>query len=45
LFVAHGPSFKQHRSMAVFDNINVYSLLATLLGVTPRPNEGHWPPR
>jgi predicted AlkP superfamily pyrophosphatase or phosphodiesterase len=40
LFVAHGPAFKQHLTVPVFDNINVYALLANLLGVAPRPNEG-----
>ncbi|MBS0422229.1 MAG: alkaline phosphatase family protein [Proteobacteria bacterium] len=44
LFVAHGPSFQQHLTEPVFDNINIYALLAKLLGVTARPNEGHWPP-
>jgi predicted AlkP superfamily pyrophosphatase or phosphodiesterase len=41
LFMAHGPAFKQHLTVPVFDNINVYALLAKLLGVTPRPNEGN----
>ena len=40
LFVAHGPSFKQHLNVPVFDNINVYALLAKVLGVTPLRNEG-----
>jgi predicted AlkP superfamily pyrophosphatase or phosphodiesterase len=40
LFVAHGPSFKQHLTVPVFDNINVYALLTKLIGVTPVPNEG-----
>jgi predicted AlkP superfamily pyrophosphatase or phosphodiesterase len=40
LFVARGPSFKQHLTVPVFDNINVYVLLAKLLGVTPLRNEG-----
>lgn len=40
LFVAHGPAFKQHATVPVFDNINVYALLAKLLGVTPLRNEG-----
>jgi len=40
LFIARGPAFKQHATAPVFDNINVYALLAKLLGVTPRPNEG-----
>jgi predicted AlkP superfamily pyrophosphatase or phosphodiesterase len=41
LFVAHGPSFKQHLTVPVFDNINVYTLLAKLIGVKPMPNEGN----
>jgi predicted AlkP superfamily pyrophosphatase or phosphodiesterase len=41
LFVAHGPSFKQHLTVPVFDNINVYALLTELIGVEPLPNEGH----
>jgi predicted AlkP superfamily pyrophosphatase or phosphodiesterase len=40
LFVARGPAFKQHLTVPVFDNINVYALLAKLLGVTPLRNEG-----
>jgi predicted AlkP superfamily pyrophosphatase or phosphodiesterase len=40
LFVAHGPSFKQHLTVPVFDNINVYALLTELIGVKPLPNEG-----
>jgi predicted AlkP superfamily pyrophosphatase or phosphodiesterase len=40
LFVAHGPSFKQHLTVPVFDNINVYALLTGLIGVKPLPNEG-----
>jgi predicted AlkP superfamily pyrophosphatase or phosphodiesterase len=40
LFVAHGPSFKQHLTVPVFDNVNVYLLLATLMGLQPLHNEG-----
>jgi predicted AlkP superfamily pyrophosphatase or phosphodiesterase len=40
LFVAHGPSFKQHLTVPVFDNVNVYVLLARLLGLQPLHNEG-----
>jgi predicted AlkP superfamily pyrophosphatase or phosphodiesterase len=40
LFVAHGPSFKQHLVVPVFDNIHVYALLAELMGMTPRTTEG-----
>jgi predicted AlkP superfamily pyrophosphatase or phosphodiesterase len=41
LFVARGPSFKEHLTVPVFDNIHVYSLLTKLLGVTPLPNAGN----
>jgi predicted AlkP superfamily pyrophosphatase or phosphodiesterase len=40
LFVARGPAFKQHVTAPVLDNINVYALLAKLLEIEPRPNEG-----
>jgi predicted AlkP superfamily pyrophosphatase or phosphodiesterase len=40
LFVAHGPSFKQHLAVPVFDNVHVYALLSELIGVKPLPNEG-----
>jgi len=39
LFVTHGPSFKQHLTVPVFDNINVYLLLTKLLGIAPLHNE------
>jgi len=41
LFVAHGPSFKQHVTVPVVDMINVYPLLTRLIGVTARPNDGN----
>lgn len=40
LFVARGPAFKQHLTVPVLDSINVYALLAKLLGVQPLQNEG-----
>jgi predicted AlkP superfamily pyrophosphatase or phosphodiesterase len=40
MFVAHGPSFKQHLTVPVFDNINVYALLTKLIGVKALRNEG-----
>ena len=39
VFVATGPSFRQARLPHV-DNINVYALLAHLLGIRPAPNQG-----
>jgi len=41
LFVAHGPSFKRHLTVPVFDNVNVYELLAKLIGLQPLHNEGN----
>jgi predicted AlkP superfamily pyrophosphatase or phosphodiesterase len=41
LFVAHGPSFKQHLVVPVFDNINVYALLTKVMGITPLRNAGN----
>ena len=39
-FVAHGPSFRQHLVVAEFDNINVYALLARVMGIEALPNDG-----
>jgi predicted AlkP superfamily pyrophosphatase or phosphodiesterase len=41
LFVAHGPSFKQHLLVREFDNVHVYALLAKLLDLQPLPNDGN----
>lgn len=41
LFVAHGPAFKHGLVVAEFDNVDVYPLLAQLLGVRPEPNDGN----
>jgi predicted AlkP superfamily pyrophosphatase or phosphodiesterase len=41
LFIAHGPSFRRGVSLPVFDNVDVYPLLARLLDVRPLPNDGH----
>jgi len=40
LFIAHGPDFKRGLAHASFDNVDVYPLMAKLLGVTPEPNDG-----
>ena len=39
-FVAAGPAFKPGVVLPVFDNVDVYPLLARLIGVTPLPNDG-----
>jgi predicted AlkP superfamily pyrophosphatase or phosphodiesterase len=40
LFVAHGPAFKKGVVLPGFDNVDVYPLLAALVGVKPQPNDG-----
>jgi len=41
LFVAHGPAFKHGAVQPAFDNVDVYPLLAALIGVKPEPNDGY----
>lgn len=41
LFIAHGPAFKPgFVETTPFENVDVYPLMTTLLGVTPQPNDG-----
>ena len=40
LFIAQGPAFRQSVEIAPFDNVDVYPLLAKLIGVDPNPNDG-----
>ena len=41
VFVAHGPAFRRGVSIAAFDNVDVYPLMAKVLGVRPQPSDGH----
>ena len=40
LFVAHGPAFRRGVSLPSFDNVDIYPLVAALIGVKPEPNDG-----
>lgn len=40
LFIAHGPAFRRGLMVPEFDNVDVYPLLARLLGIPPQPNDG-----
>ncbi|KAL8580376.1 hypothetical protein ACOMHN_037475 [Nucella lapillus] len=40
LFVAYGPVFKVGVEIDPFENIELYNLMADILGVTPAPNNG-----
>lgn len=40
LFIARGPAFPHGRVVPAFDNVDVYPLLARLIGVAPMPGDG-----
>jgi predicted AlkP superfamily pyrophosphatase or phosphodiesterase len=40
LFIANGPAFKQATIVPAFENVHVYNLLALVLGLPARPNDG-----
>ncbi|BDU15834.1 ectonucleotide pyrophosphatase/phosphodiesterase [Lysobacter auxotrophicus] len=40
LFIARGPSFVPGTELPAFDNVDVYPLLARLLGIDAAPNDG-----
>lgn len=41
VFVATGPAFRKGVRLPTFDNVDVYPLVAKLLAVAPRPNDGN----
>jgi predicted AlkP superfamily pyrophosphatase or phosphodiesterase len=41
IFIARGPSFRQGLVIPPFENVDVYPLLARLLGIEPAPNDGN----
>lgn len=41
LFIAHGAAFKHGLVVPEFDNVDVYPLLAHLLGIKMQPNDGN----
>ena len=42
LFIASGPDFRRKLVVPEFDNVDVYPLLAHLLRIEPRPNDGNF---
>jgi len=40
VFIASGPAFRDGATLPAFDNVDVYPLLAHLLGIAPAPNDG-----
>ncbi|MEJ7746506.1 MAG: ectonucleotide pyrophosphatase/phosphodiesterase [Luteimonas sp.] len=41
IFIAHGPAFRRGVRVPAFDNVDVYPLLARLVGVAPARNDGN----
>ncbi len=39
-FIAHGPAFKKGLVVEPFENIQIYNLMAFILGLKPAPNDG-----
>ena len=42
LFVAHGPAFRVGARVPAFPNVDVYPLMAHLLGLPAQPNDGNY---
>lgn len=40
MFIAHGPAFREGLQLDGFDNVDLYPLLARLIGVTPADHDG-----
>jgi predicted AlkP superfamily pyrophosphatase or phosphodiesterase len=40
IFIAHGDRFKKGRVVPPFENVQVYNIMARLLGLKPAPNDG-----
>lgn len=44
VFIASGPDFATGRRIGAFDNVDVYPLLTSLLGIPAQPNDGRIAP-
>ncbi|MGH8081248.1 MAG: alkaline phosphatase family protein, partial [Lysobacter sp.] len=44
IFLARGPAFKRSGTLAPFDNVDVYPLMARLLGIKAANNDGEIAP-
>ncbi|MDR3142077.1 MAG: hypothetical protein LBU37_10180 [Tannerellaceae bacterium] len=40
IFYAAGPAFKKNVELPVMPNVNLYLIIAKLLGLEPAPNDG-----
>jgi predicted AlkP superfamily pyrophosphatase or phosphodiesterase len=42
IFIAHGPAFKTGIVVPAFQNVEIYNLMASILGLKPAPNDGNF---
>jgi len=42
IFIAHGEAFKKGKVVAPFENIQVYNIMAKILGLKPAVNDGNY---
>ena len=40
IFLAQGPAFRSGVAVSAFRNVHIYDLIASILGLTPAPNDG-----
>ena len=40
IFLAHGPAFKKSYKIKSFNNVDIYPLMCSILGVSPAANNG-----
>jgi predicted AlkP superfamily pyrophosphatase or phosphodiesterase len=40
IFIAAGPAFRRGATVKPFENVSIYNVLASILAVTPPPNDG-----
>jgi len=42
IFIAHGEAFKKGKVVSPFENIQVYNIMAKILGLKPAVNDGNY---
>ena len=42
IFIAHGEAFKKNLVVEPFENVNVYNIMCSILGLTPAKNDGRF---
>lgn len=40
IFIGHGPALRQRAVVAPFENVQIYNVMAKILGLRPAPNDG-----